>query len=262
MHIVVCMKQVLDPEMPYSSFKIDPDERRVIPPQGTPPVLSPFDENALEAALRIKDENGAKVIALSMGNNLSRPVLRRALAAGADELVLLDDQAFEDLDSFASAGLLATAIRLIGDVDIVFTGRQAADWDTGIAGCAIAHELGTPCITIAKKVKLNRGQVMVERVVADGFEILEAPLPCVITVDSELGELRQITLHNLLAAEKKPVRVWKLADLNLDSPPHPRCDLLDLYMPERKIICEIIQSATWEDAAINLANRLHEERLL
>ena len=152
MQIVVCIKQVLDPEMPSSSFKIDREERRVIPPQGTPPVLSPFDENALEAALRIKDGHGAKVIALSMGDKLARPVLRKTLAAGADELILLEDPAFEYTDSFTTAGVLAAAIRKIGDVEIIFTGRQAADWDSGITGCATAEELGVPCITVVRKV--------------------------------------------------------------------------------------------------------------
>ena len=87
MLIVVCVKQVLDPEMPRSAFKIDPQQKRVVPPRGTPPVLSPFDENALEAALRIKDQHGAKVIAISMGSTLAQPVLRKTLAAGADELI-------------------------------------------------------------------------------------------------------------------------------------------------------------------------------
>ena len=150
MLIVVCVKQVLDPEMPRSVFKIDPQEKRVVPPRGTPPVLSPFDENALEAALRIKDQHGAKVIAMSMGSTLAQPVLRKTLAAGADELILLEDPAFQDVDSFASAGILAAAIRKIGDVDLVFTGRQAADWDSGITGCAIAEELGVPCITVVR----------------------------------------------------------------------------------------------------------------
>lgn len=262
MRIIVCMKQVFDPEMPYSLFKIDPGEKRVVPPQGTPPVLSPFDENALEAALRLKDEHEAKVIVISMGSKLSRPVLRRPLAAGADELILLDDQAFEDLDSFASARVLAAAIRRIGDFDMVFTGRQAADSDAGIAGCCIAEELDAPCITLAKKVEIQGGHVRAERVVTDGFEVLEASLPCVVTVDSDLGELRQISMPSLLAAQKKPVEVWQLAELELDSVPSPRCELVDLYTPQHQTVCEIIDGETPEDAATKLVHRLHEKRLL
>jgi len=261
MLIVVCVKQVLDPEMPRSVFKIDPQEKRVVPPRGTPPVLSPFDENALEAALRIKDQHGAKVIAISMGSTLAQPVLRKTLAAGADELILLEDPAFQDVDSFASAGILASAIRKIGDVDLVFTGRQAADWDSGITGCAIAEELGVPCITVVRKVEMTDGQVMVERVIADGFEIVQASLPCVITVDSALGELRQVTLQGLASARKKPLHVWRAADLDLPPFP-PRYKLLDLYVPKRETVCEVIGGKTPEEAAARLADRLHEEGLL
>ena len=262
MRIVVCVKQVIDPEMPCSAFRIDAEAKRALPPQGTPPVLSPFDENALEAALRLKDRHGAEVTAVSMGNRLARPVLRKTLAAGADGLVLLEGPAFEDLDSFASAGVLAAAIRKIGDVDIILTGRQAADWDSGIAGCAVAAELGVPCITVARKVEVNVGLARIERVLPDGFEVVESALPCVVTVDSDLGELRQSNLQSLLAAQKKPLQVWSLEDLDLDSLPPPRCELLELYVPVRETVCQMIGGETLENAAVNLANRLHEESLI
>jgi electron transfer flavoprotein beta subunit len=262
MKIVVCIKQVIDPEVPYSAFKIDPVEKQALQPQGTPPVLSPFDENALEAALRIKDERGASVIALSMGNKLARPVLLKALAAGADELILIEDAALENIDSFSSADILAAAIRKIGDVDIVFTGRQGADWDSGIAGCAIAEELAIPCVTLARKVDVKGALVIVERVVPDGFELIEAPIPCVITVDSDLGELRPITLQGLSGARKKPVQSWGLSSLNSVSLPGSRCQLLDIYMPEHTTVCEIIEGESITDAAVNLANRLNEESLI
>ncbi len=262
MQIVVCIKQVLDPEMPRSAFKIDPEQKRVLPPRGTPPVLSPFDENALEAALRLKDQHGARVIAISMGSTLAQPVLRKALAAGADELILLEDPLFQDVDSFASAGILVSAIRKIGDVDIIFTGRQSADWDSGITGCVIAEELGFPCITVARKVEIIDGQARVERESEDGFEIVQTPLPCVITADSGLGELRQVTLPGLSAARKKPLHLWRAADLHLTSLPRPRCELIDLYVPKHETVCEMIKGKTPEETAARLADRLHEEGLL
>jgi electron transfer flavoprotein beta subunit len=262
MKIVVCIKQVVDPEMPYSAFKIDPVKKRVLQPQGIPPVLSPFDENALEAALRIKDERGANVIALSMGNKLARPVLIRSLAAGADELIVIEDAAFENIDSFASACILAAAITKIGDVDIVFTGRQAADWDSGITGCVIAEELAIPCVTLARKVDVKGMLARVERVLPDGFELIEVPTPCVITVDSDLGELRPITLQGLSGARKKPVLSWGLSSLNSVSLSGSRCQLFDIYMPEHTRVCEIIEGKSIEDAAVNLANRLNEESLI
>lgn len=261
MQVAVCIKQVLDPEMPRSAFKIDPQGKRVVPPRGTPPVLSPFDENALEAALRLKDQHRAKVFAISAGSMLAPPVLRKTLAAGADELVLLEDPAFQDLDSFATAAVLVSAIRKIGDIDIVLTGRQAADWDSGITGCAVAEELGVACITVARKVEIDDGLVRVERVIDDGFEIVRASLPCVITVDSALGELRQVSLQGLSSARKRPLHVWNAADLDIH-PLSPRCRLLDLYMPKRETICEVIDGSTPEESASRLAERLHQEGLL
>ena len=262
MKIVVCIKQVLDPEMPYSAFNIDTGKKRVIPSPGTPPVISPFDENSLEAALRIKDKHGANVIALSMGNRLARPILRKALAAGADELVLLEAPEFESLDSFATAYILAAAITKLGDVDIIFAGRQSADWDMGITGCAIAEELSIPCITLARRVEVNDKHIRVERVIPDGYEVVETTLPCVITVDSDLGELRAVNLHALLGARNKPLHSWGLPDLNLVSLPGSECQLLDIYMPKHETVCVIIDGDTPETAAINLANRLNEESLL
>lgn len=258
MRIVVCIKLVLDPEMPYSAFKIDADGKRAIPSPGTPPVISPYDENALEAALRIKDAHGATVIALSLGSRLARPVLNKPLAAGVDELVLIEDPAAIDLDSFASASILAAAISKLGGADLVLTGRQAADWDAGIAGCVIAEELKMPCITVARKVSVQNDMVRAERLLTDGFEIVQAPLPCVITVDSDLGELRQVAMQGLISAKKKPVNAWRLSDLKLESPPPPRCELLELYIPERKRVCEMITGENPEDTAVKLANRLFE----
>ena len=121
LRITVCMKQVFDPEAPsfsfssssssffFSSFRVDTEAKRVIPPKGVPPVLNPFDENALEGALKIKDTQDAEISVISMGRNLAKPVVRKALAAGADELILLEDDAFEDVDSYTTAYLLATA---------------------------------------------------------------------------------------------------------------------------------------------------------
>lgn len=260
MQIVVCIKLVLDPEMPCSAFKTD--GKRAIPSPGTPPVISPYDENAIEAALRIKDAHGAAVVALSLGSRLARPLLSKPLAAGVDELVLIEDPTIGDLDSFTSASILAAAIRKMGGVDLIFTGRQSADWDAGIAGCAIAEELKMPCITVARKVSIENSTVQVERLITDGFEIDEVSLPCVITVDSDLGQLRQVAMQGLISAKKKPVSIWKLSDLKLEPPPPPRCELLELYIPERKRVCEIITGEDSGDAAVKLANRLFEESML
>jgi len=259
MQVIVCLKQILDPEMPSGSFHLDPKRKRAIPPPGTPPVLSPFDENALEAALRLKDGQGAKVIAVSLGDKLARAVVKKPLSAGADELVLLEDPDWEDLDHFASARILAAAIRKIGEFDLILTGRQAADWDAGLVGSALAEELGLGCVTLARKIEIIKDKVRVERVAPDGYEVVEALRPCVITVDSDLGELRQITMPGIFAAKKKPIREWKPADLELSSPAPARCELVDLYLPKRETVCEIIGGESPEEAALKLADKLFDK---
>lgn len=262
MHFIVCIKQVLDPEMPVSLFRVDEELMRVIPAQGIPPVISTFDENALEAALQLKEIHGGKVTAISLGHKLSRPVIKKSLSAGADEMLILDDPAFENMDSFATARILAGAISKIGEYDLILTGRQAADWDAGITGQALSEELDVPCVTVARKIQLEAGLAIVERMVEDGCEVIESRLPCVITVSNDYGKLRQITMPGIMQARKKPVKEWKAADIELDPIPTSRCKLERLYVPSRKRTCKIIEEETPERAGEALAERLHDQGII
>ena len=114
MNMIVCVKQVLDPEAPPAKFKIDPVTNNIVPPADVPPVISPFDEQAVEAALRLKDIHGGKITIISLGINLQRDVVKKPLSMGADELILLEDPAFVDGDSWSTACALAAAIKKIG----------------------------------------------------------------------------------------------------------------------------------------------------
>jgi electron transfer flavoprotein beta subunit len=145
--IIVCIKQVSDPEAPTSAYKIDADTQQVVL-KGIPPVLFPFDENALEAALCIKDAHESKVTVISAGWSLARPVLMKSLAAGADELLLLEDTSFEGMDSYATAATLAGAISKLGQYDLILTGRQAADTNAGMVGSGIAEILGITSVYV------------------------------------------------------------------------------------------------------------------
>ena len=262
LNIVVTIKQVLDPEAPPSIFRIDPEAKRAIPAAGVPPVLNPYDENALEAALRIKDLHQCKLTAISMGARLAKAVLRKCLAAGADELVLLEDDVFQDLDGYSTAFILAAAIRKIGQYDLILAGRQAADTNAGEVGSGIAEILDVPAVTIARKVEVAGGRVRVERVVSDGYEVLEAPLPALVTVSHELGELRNVPLRELMAAQKKQVTIWRCQDLGIDSPPMRQAKMLSLYIPHKEARCQIVEGETDEEAAVNLALRLREAKIL
>lgn len=262
LNIIVCLKQVADPEAPVSGYKVDTEAKRVIPPPGTPPVINPDDENALEAALRIKDVHQSKITAISMGKNLSKAVLQKSLAVGADELIMLVDEAFGDLDSYATAFVLSTAIKKLEEYDFIFSGRMAADSNAGQVGCGIAEFLEIPCVTIARKVELHGGRVRVERTIPDGYEVIEALLPVVITVSSELGGLRTASLPELMAARKKSVTTLKSNDLGIDLAQLSRLrrnNLLKLFPPPRREIrCEIIEGRTGQEAGANLALKLKE----
>ncbi|MFO7773161.1 MAG: electron transfer flavoprotein subunit beta/FixA family protein [Dehalococcoidia bacterium] len=261
LNIVVCIKQVLDPEAPASAYKIDADANKVVM-SGVPPVISPFDENAMEAALRIKDKQACKISVISTGKGLSRTVLGKVLAVGGDELYLLDDSEFEDLDSFATAALLTAAIKKIGNPDLILTGRQAADTNAGIVGPGIAVTLGLPCITVARKVGVVDGKLRVEKVVPDGYQVMEIALPCLITVGNELGEMRVAALQQLVAARKKPVTIWTHQDLDVDAALMQRTRLMKLFIPQRDSKCEFVDGDTPEERGAKLALRIWESKLV
>jgi len=266
MNMVVCVKQVIDPEAPPASFKVDAASNKVVPPPGVPPVISPFDENAVEAALRIKDAHGGKITVISLDVNLLREVVKKPLSMGADELILLEDEAFAEGDSWSTAYALSMAIKKIDDYDLVFCGRQAADWDAGQVGSGIAEMLGLPSVTVARKVDITDGKARVERVTADGYEVVEVSLPALITVSNELGEPRYATLKGIMAAAKKQPIIWTPADIGVEpsqiGAAGRHAKMLKLFQPVHEGKCEIIEGESPEEAAVNLALKLREAKIL
>ena len=163
----------MDPEIPLSAFKIDPDTKAVAPAAGVPPVVNGFDENAVEAALRIKDKVGATITVVSVGKGFAMDVMKKPLSMGADQLVLVDDDLTEDLDAAATAYVLSKAIERLGDYDLVLCGRQASDWDNAHVPMGVAEMLDLPCVTMAQKVEPHNGDLVVERVLDEGYEVVE-----------------------------------------------------------------------------------------
>jgi electron transfer flavoprotein beta subunit len=266
-HIVVCVKQVPDWDIPPSSFKVDESAKRVTPPPGVAPVPSQFDSIGVEAAMRIKDKQAdTKVTIMSMGPETARDAIKHSLAMGADEGVLLTDPLFGDLDWYQLALVLSTAIKKLDDVNMVICGRQAVDWDMGVTGSGIAELLGWTALTIAKDVQVNDGTAVVERVLMDGFETVEAQLPVVATVSNELGEPRYPKLQQIMQAAKKQVTMMSAADLGLDAsqlgPDAKKLSLEALYIPVSDTQVEIIEGDTPEEKAQNLAKRLSEAKLI
>jgi len=261
-HIICCVKQTPDPETPASQFKVDEAAKKVLPVPGIQPVPSQFDPIAVEAALRIKDKAAdTTVTILSMGPDSFRDTIKHCLAMGADEGVHINDPALYEADHWATAEALAAAIQKLAPYDLILCGRQAVDWDMGVVGSTIAEILGVPVVTIAKDVQYENGKVKVERVLLDGFETVEAPAPCVVTVSNELGEPRYPQLRQIMMAARKELQTWKLSDLGMDGAKN-RVNLEALFVPETKVATEFIEGETGAEIAAKLALRLRQAKLI
>lgn len=263
-NIIVCVKQVMDPETPASAFNIDADAKSVAPAPGIPPVVNGFDENAVEAALRLKDNGDVgKITVMSIGSGFVMDVMKKPLSMGADELILIDDGGLQNLDAFATAAALTEAIKKVGEYDLVLCGRQASDWDQAHVPLGIAEMLGLPCITLAQKIEVVGDGLVVQRALSDGYEVMEAPLPALVTVTNELGEPRYPTLRGIMAASRKQPTNWSTDDLGLDAETlAPKLNLMELFIPVSDSQVEVIEGEDDADAGRKLALRLREEKLI
>ncbi|MDR2455482.1 MAG: electron transfer flavoprotein subunit beta/FixA family protein [Deltaproteobacteria bacterium] len=211
MKIIVCVKQVPN----TNEVKFNPETGTLIR-EGIPSIMNPDDKAGLEAALRLKDKSGAKVIVLSMGPPKAEDALREALAMGADEAVLLTDRAFGGADTWATSSTLAAAIRLF-DYDLIITGRQAIDGDTAQVGPQIAERLGVPNISYAEELGVEDGCVIVKRQYEDRYHVVRTKTPCLVTALSELAEPRYMTPGGIFEAYRaREVKTITRADLDID----------------------------------------------
>ncbi len=202
MHVVVCIKQVPG----TTKVSINPETNTLIR-DGVEAIINPFDENALEAALVLKDTMGAKVTVISMGPPQAEAALRESMARGADDVVLLCDRAFAGSDTWATSYALAQGIRMLDKVDIVLCGKQAIDGDTAQVGPGVAEFLGWPVVTYVRKIEVKGDKVLIERTFEDGFERIEAPLPVVVTTVKEMNVPRMASLKGRMRAKKAPLNM-------------------------------------------------------
>lgn len=265
MHIVVCIKQIINPETPSGAFRIDPVTRRAIPAENHPMVISDYDIVAVEAALRIKETNGGKITVISLGAPSATVAIKHCLAMGADEGILLCDPLFEEEDRSLVAHILAAAVKKIGDVDLILCGRQEGDWDAGQVGLGIAEILAIPSVNPVTKVEVNDGTALVVRIVDDGHEVIETPLPALLGLSSELGSPRYPTMKGIMAAARKNVISWSAQEIApYSSRPDPftaGVNMVDLFIPIHEGTCEFVTGETPEEAGANLYLKLRETKL-
>ncbi|MCJ7604669.1 MAG: electron transfer flavoprotein subunit beta/FixA family protein [Dehalococcoidales bacterium] len=260
LNIIVCVKQVIDPEALPSSFSIDP-ATKTARMRGANPVIDPFAEYAVEAALRVKESSDAHITVISLGNDLQRDVVKKPLAMGADELILLEDEAFAGTGSVMTAAALAAAIRKTGDYGLILCGREASDTNAGQTGPGIAEILGLPCVTLARKIEINGNTARIEKVTSAGYDVVEVEMPAVVTVSNEIGEPRYPTIKGIMGAKRITPEVWKPGDIDAETG-QAGSALKDLYQPVFEGSCEFIEGETPEEAGRLLAGKLREEKIL
>ena len=261
MNIIVCVKQVIDPEAPPASFKIDAATNKA-EMKGAAPVIDPYGEYAVEAALKLKEARGGKITILTLGVNLLREVVKKPLAMGADELILLEDEIFTSSDNGSIANALALAIKKKGEYDLILCGREASDTNAGQTGPAIAELLGIPCIILARKIEPIDDKIKVERVNSLGYDVIESPLPAVVTVSNEVGQPRYPTIKGIMAAKKIEPIIWKAGDIGYETGISNKTKLQKLFQPVHEAKCEFAAGETPEEMAVNLALKLREAKIV
>jgi len=263
MKIIVCIKQV--PEV--SEVKINPVTNTLIR-EGVPSIINPFDTYAIEEGVRLREKHGGTVVILTMGPPQAETALRQAVEAGADEMVLLSDRAFAGSDTLATSYALSMGVRKIGDYDVILCGKQAMDGDTGQVGPGIAEFLDLPLITYVKRiVELEPGKrIRVEAMTDTGYDVLEAPLPAVLTVVKEINVPRLPTLRTKMRAKSAKVTVWKATDIGapsgkigLEGSPTA---VWKIFTPKPRSGGEILKGETPADLAAQLHDRLKERHIV
>ncbi|MCM8710933.1 electron transfer flavoprotein subunit beta/FixA family protein [Clostridium sp. SYSU_GA19001] len=262
MNIVVCIKQVPD----TTEIKIDPVRNTLIR-QGVPSIVNPFDKNALEQALRLKEQYGGKITVISMGPDQAKSALREAISMGADKAYLVTDRAFGGSDTYATSYILSKVIEKIGPFDIILGGKQAIDGDTGQTAISIAQHLGITRLSHVLDIKIEGYKCVVKRQVEEGIEVIEAKLPILCTLTKESNKPRYATIKGKLYSLKAEIEEIHLADLpDIDttkiglkgSPTRVKAT----FTPKRQASGEIIEAINPQETARVLVNKLKEAKLL
>lgn len=262
MEIVVCVKQVPD----TTEVKIDPVTNTLIR-QGVPSIVNPFDKNAVEAALQLKEKHGGKVTVISMGPPQAKDALKECLAMGADAAILVSDRAFGGADTLATSYTLAAAIRKLGQYDVIFCGKQAIDGDTAQVGPETAEHLGIAQVTYVASMEINGQTARVEREHEDGYEIIEVNLPVLVSViKSAAYEPRFPSVKGTLKANRTEISVWTAADVQADekkiglqgSP----TKVNKIFSPPRRTQGVLIQQDTARESVAELLQKLTDAKIV
>ncbi len=263
MNILVCLKQILDPEMPSRDFRIDAAGRDA--DRGVAGlVMNIFCANALETALQFREQHGGKITVISYGAPSAEEILRKALALRADSAVLIRNDLLQRLNPWCVARVIAAAVRKLGDFDLILTGRESGDWGDGQTGGFLAEELGRPCISLADELKAdgsNPTLVRIRRQSDQGWESIEALAPLVITVTNHEQNVPRIAkTRDVMQAFRQPLTTWNLSDIGVDAEAIAddlvRTEVMGLVIPNKQTHCEWITGDTLDERISLLAKRI------
>ena len=263
MRIVVCVKEVLDPDA-VNNYAIAGrleigDDGKTLTQTTIPKLMNGFDEQAIEAALRLRDAGGDFTLAVMSAGRDADKLLKHAAALGADELIAIDADPSE-LDYHTIAAMLSAQIQASGGAELVLCGRQASDDDQGVVPALMAEALGMPLVTVAREVTLDGSSLRITRVTPEGDEIVEVACPAVVTITNELGEPRYPTAAAKIKARRMKPTVVAPGDLGLDdSALAARVRLIQRFVPHIEGHCEFIAGETPSELAASLIEKLRQD---
>ena len=260
MNILVCLKQVPDTE---TQIRIAPGSKAIVT-DNIKWVMNPYDEYAVEEALRIKEKFGGEVTIIGVGPQRTTEAIRTALAMGADKGILVDDPALTGTDSLGIAKVLAAAIKGL-EYDIILCGKQGVDDDYGVVGSNVAELLSIPQVSVVVKLEVSddASNITAHKEVEGGTYVIDAALPALITAQKGLNEPRYASLPGIMKAKKKPLDVKTLADLGIDAGEvgegGAKIQVVELTPPAERASGKLVEGETPEEKAANLASLLREE---
>ncbi|HYN36327.1 MAG TPA: electron transfer flavoprotein subunit beta/FixA family protein [Actinomycetota bacterium] len=251
MNIAVCVKHIPDPNLPAEM-----DGNR-LKREGVQGVLDPGDEFGVEAGLQLKEAHGGEVTLISMGPAAAMDAIRRGLSMGADKGILISDDSLQNADALTTAQVLAAAIKK-GEYDLIIAGVESTDGYTGTMPSTLAEFLGLPQLTFTKQLEINDGTAKVHRQTADGYHVVESPLPAVITVTAGVNEPRYASFKGIMAAKKKPVETLSAGDLGVEVA--IKQTVAELVPAEGRKAGEVIQDEG--EGAARIADFLKEAKVI
>ena len=261
MKIIVCVKQVPD----TTEVKIDPETNTLIR-QGVPSIVNPFDLNAVETGLQLREKNGGEVVVISMGPPQAAEALKECLAMGADKVYLISDRAFGGSDTLATSYTLASAIRKLGGCDMIICGKQAIDGDTAQVGPEMAEHLDISQVTYVAGVEVDGDKVTVKREHEEGYETIATTLPVMLSVVKSINEPRLPTIKGTIKANAAEIPVLTVADLEVEADKlgltgSPTL-VKNIFTPEQRGHGEMIAGSDAAETVEILLQRLRDAKLL